>query len=311
MDKLGGNSIKKRVLGPSKSKQISEISFGCGGFWGLPVFSEKKAEEILISCLNHGVNFIDTGPNYSSGNAEARLGKILKGKCDNLILGTKAGSRLMPNGKVKRDFSPSGIEASLVSSIKKLRVDHIGLLQLHGPPLKVLNNDDVLNKLDNLKKRGLIQYVGVSADGKEAEKAASMSFFDSLMITFNLVEQNSAKIIKQASENGQAVLVKSPLAHHVFSSELFKITKMSKIWYLLRVLKNYKNILWKGQKFRFINKIKGWSATEIALKFVLHNPYISSAVISTTNTDHLIENLNVSSKESLSTGLLKKIKFAY
>jgi aryl-alcohol dehydrogenase-like predicted oxidoreductase len=299
--------IKRRSFGHS-GKQISEISFGCGGFWGLPIFSEKKAEELLKTCLDHGVNFLDTGPNYSSGNAELRLGKILKGKYQGLMLATKAGSRLMSNGKVKRDFSPNGIEDSLISSLKRLRTDHVDLLQLHGPSVDVINSNDVLNKLENLRKRGLIYYIGVSCDEKVAEKVAGMSCFDSLMITYNIVTQNSWSTIKQAFENGQAVLIKSPLAHHVFSNELFKLNSISKIWYLLRILKSYKKNLWIGKKYKYINKIEGWTGTEVALKFVLHNPYVSSVVIGTTNIHHLIENLAVSSKKYLSKELARKIE---
>lgn len=267
-----------------------------------------KAEELLHTCLDAGVNFFDTGSNYSQGNAEVRLGKFLQGRREQIILATKVGSRLMPNGKVRRDFSPEGMEASLLKSLQKLRTDHVDLLLLHGPPPGILQNDDVLKTLESFKTRGLINYTGVSGDGQVAEKSAGMTFFNSLMITYNVVTQQSASIIKQASESGQAVLIKSPLAHHVFSNELFKLTKMRKIWYLLRVLKNYRNILWKGRHFRYLNTIEGWTATEAALKFILRNPYVSSAVIGTTNIHHLIENLKVSAKKDLPKDLIKRIE---
>src|SRR6266581_545055 len=160
---------------------ISEIGFGCGGFWGLPIFSERKAEHLLRHGLDHGITFLDTGPNYSGGNAENRLGRTTAGNYRGIILATKVGSHLLPNGKVIRDFTAEGMEASLIDSLRRLRTDHVDLLQLHGPPLDVLRDDRVLKTLEGFVTRGMITYKGVSADAEAADHAAGLPFFDTLM----------------------------------------------------------------------------------------------------------------------------------
>ena len=68
--------IKKNRFGNSEFF-ISEISFGCGGFWGLPIFPKNKAEQLIEFAIESGINFFDTGPNYSRGNAEKRMGDLL------------------------------------------------------------------------------------------------------------------------------------------------------------------------------------------------------------------------------------------
>ncbi len=286
---------------------ISEIGFGCGGFWGLPIFSERKAEDLLRYGLDHGITFLDTGPNYSHGNAEVRLGKITNGKYRGIILATKVGSRLLPSGKIIRDFTPEGIEASLRDSLRRLRTDHVDLLQLHGPPRTVLGDDRVLRTLDGFVTRGMIGGKGVSADGEVAEHAVALSFFDALMTTYNVVTQESAPTIKKAGENGMAVLIKSPLSHHVFGNELYKITRPSKIWYLLRVLKNYRPLLSRARRLKLTGAMPGWTAAEVALKFVLSHSSVSSAVIGTTRLDHLQQDLEVCAREELTEQVVARI----
>ncbi len=286
---------------------ISEIGFGCGGFWGLPIFSERKAERLLRYGLGHGITFLDTGPNYSGGNAESRLGKITAGNYSGIILATKVGSHLLPNGKVMRDFTPEGMEASLTDSLRRLGTDHVDLLQLHGPPMAVLRDDRVLKTLESFVTRGMVRYKGVSADGDAARYAAGLSFFETLMTTYNVVTQESGPTIQKASESGAAVLIKSPLSHHVFGNELYKITAPRKIWYLLRVLKNYRHLLPRGRRLKLIGCVPGWTAAEVALKFVLSHPSVSSAVIGTTNIDHLKQDLAVGARGDLTEEAVARI----
>jgi aryl-alcohol dehydrogenase-like predicted oxidoreductase len=286
---------------------LSQIGFGCGGFWGLPVFPEKRARVLLRHGLENGITFVDTGPNYSGGHAEARLGRITNGDYKGVLLATKVGSRLLETGRVVRDFTPEGMEASLRDSLRRLRADHVDLLQLHGPPLSALDDEKVLGTLEGFVKRGLIVHKGVSADGSVADRVARLPFFDTLMTTYNVVEQGGDGTMKTAQMNGQTVLAKSPLAHHVFGTELYQVTSLAKLWYLLRVLKNYRRQLWRGRKLHLTECMKGWTPTEVALRFVLDHPAVSSAVVGTTNLDHLKQNLGVLSKGRLSEQVLASI----
>ncbi len=294
-------------LGGSDSP-ISRIGFGCGGFWGLPVFPEERAEQLLRYGLDHGITFLDTGPNYSRGHAEARLGRITDGDYRGLVLATKVGSRLLESGKVVRDFTPRGMEASLHDSLRRLRTDHLDLLQLHGPPLRVVNDEQVLKALEGFVERGLVADKGVSADGEVAERVAAMPFFDALMTTYNVVEQGNTRAMETASRNGKAVLVKSPLAHHVFGSELYRLTSLAKLWYLLRVVKNYRSQLWRGRRLDLRHCMPGWAPAEVALGFVLRHPAVASAIVGTTSLGHLEQNLGVCSKGELSEEALARIR---
>ena len=87
--------MKYRQLG-NTGLRVSEISLGCSGFWGNSYFSEKKASAIIYAAFDWGVNFFDTGHNYSCFHAEPRLGRIVKeilsiNDRSRLIISSKAG----------------------------------------------------------------------------------------------------------------------------------------------------------------------------------------------------------------------------
>ena len=110
------------------------MGYGCGGYWGYEIFDEKIASRLVHMALEGGVNYFDTGASYSGGNAEKRLGKILKGvDKSHLIIGTKAGT-VIRDGKLIKDYSPDSITRQVEASLKNLGLERLPLLQLHGIP---------------------------------------------------------------------------------------------------------------------------------------------------------------------------------
>jgi len=264
------------------------MGFGCGGYWGYPNFAERQAAELIETAVAGGVNFFDTGASYSGGNAEVRLGRILKHiDTSGLIIGTKAGT-VIRNGRLVKDYSPASLVDQVDSSLMRLGLDQIPLLQLHGIPVVGLN--EALSTLVGLKKSGKVSLIGISGDGKELEMALNEGILDVVMMTYNLLHRSALRQVKMAYEKGCGILVKSPMAHTLYSSRIYKLRKASDLWYLLRVLRNYPGELLAGRKFRFINHIPGWKAHEIALLYALQD-MVSCVVTGTTDADHMRQNL--------------------
>jgi aryl-alcohol dehydrogenase-like predicted oxidoreductase len=285
--------MEMRVLGQS-GIEISVMGFGCGGYWGLEIFDEKKASRLIHMAVEAGVNFFDTGASYSGGNAEIRLGKILaEMDTDKLIIGTKAGT-VIRRGRLVKDYSPASIKHQVEASLKNLGLERLPLLQLHGFPTQGV--DDVLDTLSTLKKQGKINLIGSSCDGQALETALSYHRLDVIMLTYNLIEQKALKQIELAHQQGCGILVKSPLAHTLYRKDLWKIRKISDLWYLLRIIKNYRTQMVSGLRYRFINDIAGWSAHEIALLYAL-NDKVSCVVTGTTNLEHMERNIHTFNKK--------------
>lgn len=289
------------------SLNISPIGFGVGGIIGDKIFSEKKALNVIQAAIENGINFFDTGSSYSNGNAEIRLGKVLKNNnLDNLVIATKGGTVLANDNKLVKNFSKESLTKNLNISLKKLGVESIDLYQLHSPAIQHIN-DDVLETLTQFKQQGKVKYVGLSCDGKVLDHAINIEVFDTVMLTYNILEQKPEQQILEAKKRGKGVLIKSPMAHSLYSNNIFKITSIADIWYFLRVLKNYRPQLFEGFKYRFVNKIENWEGAEIALKFVLEEKNVDCALIGTTRLKHLLSNIKVTEKE-IDQVILQKIK---
>jgi 1-deoxyxylulose-5-phosphate synthase len=300
-------SVAKRAFGGT-GVTVSEIGLGCGGYWGFREFPEKRAAGILDLALEHGVNLVDTGPNYSGGNAEPRLGRLLAGRRERVFLATKVGSRL-ERGRVVKDWSPGGIRSSVETSLGNLRTDRLDLVQLHSPSPGVLDDEGTLGALAALKRDGLVTFVGLSTDARLAARAIGLGVFDCVMIPYNILHQRAGgRVAESAALAGRAVLARSPMAHAVYEPALFRPTSRARIWYLLRALKNFRGDLARARALRFLRDREDWHGPRTALRFVLENPRITSAIVGTTDPRHLLENLSVSGAPSLPGDLLDRLR---
>lgn len=298
--------IKKRQLG-NTGFEISELGYGCGGFWGLKIFNERKAIKLVHQAVEMGVNFFDTGSSYSGGNAEPRLGKALKNlDTSNLLIGTKVGTHIDNKGRLYKDFSRKAIEKSVQQSLDNLTLNYIPLLQFHLSSLRYLT-EEALQTIVNLKKKGTVRFIGASCDGNVLAHVLELGIFDVVMCSYSILNQKASFQIEKAYKKKIGVLLKSPMGHSLYSNRIFKIHSLNDIWYFLRILKNYRGLLYKGFKYRFVNKINGLTGHEIALRFVLENPFVSCAVMGTTNPVHLKANC-LATEKNLPIDLLDRIK---
>jgi aryl-alcohol dehydrogenase-like predicted oxidoreductase len=143
----------------STGLQVSEISFGTGSLGDMyGRLDDGDAIRLVHEVLDVGITFIDTSPYY--GSAEERLGRALDGRRDEVLIGTKAGRY----GLDDFDFSPARIRRSLDESLRRLRTDHVDVLQLHdvefvplGPVL-----DDAFEALAELRASGKARCVGMT-----------------------------------------------------------------------------------------------------------------------------------------------------
>ena len=301
-------TIKRRRFGRFDD-EVSEIGFGCGGYWGFPVFSEKAAETLLRTALERGVNLLDTGPNYSGGNAEVRLGKFLRGRWDGIFVSTKVGTTLTDRGRIVKDWTVDGMRASLERSLKRLGTDRVDLLQLHSPTLEVIKDDRAMGFLASLREKGTIGYLGLSSSGDVARAAIESGHFHSVMVTYNVGHhRESGGIIRQAANAGMAVLGKSPLAHALYDPSFYRVRSLSQVWYILRALKTSRRGLARARRYRFLNEIEGWTATSAALRFVLDNQNITAAIVGTTKLPHLVANLDVSGRPPLPEEVVRRLE---
>lgn len=296
--------MKYRQLGRTNLK-VSEIGLGCSGFWGDRFFDEGKAFEVVRSAYEGGVNFFDTGSNYSNFNAEPRLGRALRpilagGHRNSLVISTKAGSTagyaptIPDNDMSHTDFSPAAIEESCLKSIENLGCDYIDVFQLHG-----LNHDDfgneLFDKLLSLRDRGLIRYIGINTHFESEMRMVldHADIFDMILIDCNLLQLDRYSIIEEMAQQGIGVAIGTVLAQgHLVSKKIGAIRNGSFFWYLARTLlkPTTRDFRKNSSAMRAaLATVSEMSAAQAAFVYMLRNDNIASCIFGTTSVDNLTD----------------------
>ncbi len=76
--------------------------------------------------------------------------------------------------------------------------------------------------------------------------------------------------------------------------QILKLRAPRDVWYALRALKNHRADIARGARFGFLNRLEGMTGAQAALAYVLADPGVSCAVVGTTRTSHLLENMAAS-----------------
>lgn len=284
--------MQQRKLG-NTGLSVSCLGFGAASLWGMPFFEERSAQEVLLAALDAGIKYIDTGPTYSRGNAEPRLARVLA-QCSvrrDLVISTKAGTRVGRFSRLVKDFSPAWIRQSVEESLSRLHLDHLPLLLLHGPRIDDLN-DDLLRMLDTLKQDGVIGHVGINSfDPDVLARLPAFPTIEVAMLDYNLLRLERETLIADLSAAGVGILAGEPLAQHVFTGRPLRLRGLRDLWYLARALRYRPQDLALRQRYAFMREHPLYTPAQLALAFVLSNPGVSTAVFSTTRMAHLQQNL--------------------
>ena len=283
--------MEQRPLGRT-GLSVSAIGFGAASFWGHPAFPEADALRLVHRSLDLGVTLFDTGPAYSRGQAEARLGLALAGRDpSSLVIATKAGTRF-EGGRVRRDMSLAAIEAGLELSRRRLGLDVLPLVHLHGPAAAELT-PDFLGGLERLRERGLFLHLGVNSfDPAVIEAAMGLPGIDTVMVDVNVLRPGRVPLVVRAAAAGKGVLAGMPLAMGHTAPSRLRDLRPSSLWYVLRALKNHRADMSAGRRFRFLHEQPDITGPQALLAWTLAVPGVSAAIAGTTRLGHLDENVS-------------------
>jgi len=163
-----GVIIPKRKLGKS-GLEVSALGLGCMGMtFSFPPFPEKKEMISFIrTAVERGVTFFDTAEVYGPYNNEELVGEALYPFRGQVVIATKFGFKLDPDGSPKfvgLDSRPEHIRQVAEGSLRRLRVDAIDLFYQHrvDPEVPI---EDVAGAIKDLIREGKVKHFGLSEAG--------------------------------------------------------------------------------------------------------------------------------------------------
>ena len=146
-----------------------------------------QASSVINDALDSGINFLDTAACYD--RSEEQVGRAVSHRRDEYVLATKAGHFLPRNQG--QDWTAEVILTSIDRSLKRMKTDHVDLLQLHSCNVEVLEKGEVIEALRKVRDSGKTRFIGYSGDNENAEWAVNSGVFDTLQTSFNLVDQKA------------------------------------------------------------------------------------------------------------------------
>lgn len=207
-------SLKQRTLG-QQGLVVSEIGLGCMGMsQSYGPADEAESIATIHRAIELGCTFLDTAEVYGAHHNEELLGRALKGRRDTVILATKFGFNLGPNGERLGGMNsrPEHIRQVVEGSLRRLQTDHIDVLYQHrvDPAVPI---EEVAGTVGELIKAGKVRFLGLSEAGVANIRRAHATYPVSVLQSeYSLWERNlEQEIIPLLRELGIGLVPFSPL----------------------------------------------------------------------------------------------------
>lgn len=163
--------MEKRKLG-RQGLEVSALGLGCMGmsqFYGPR--DDQESAATLERAVELGINFFDTADVYGVGHNEELVGKTLKRFRERVIIATKFGNQVLPDGKRAINGRPEYVRAACDASLKRLGVDHIDLYYQHRVD-KTVPIEETVGAMAELVRQGKVRYLGLSEAGANTIRRA-------------------------------------------------------------------------------------------------------------------------------------------
>lgn len=305
--------MEMRFLGKSGLK-VSALSFGTMTFGGGDDFFQHmggtqldEAQRLVDICLDAGVNLFDTADVYSQGRSEEILGKALGKRRQDVLIATKAYGR-MGEGPNEVGLSRHHLIRACEDSLRRLGTDYIDLYQVHGfdalTPL-----EETLRALDDLVRSGKVRYIGCSNySAWHLMKALCVSEREGLeryvsqQVYYSLVARElEYELVPLSLDQGVGIVVWSPLAFGFLTGKYRRGqpepegTRRSQLGDVgtIDIEKGYDIV----EALDEVAIARGVSIAQVALRWLLHQPGITSVIIGARNERQLRDNLGAATWE--------------
>jgi aryl-alcohol dehydrogenase-like predicted oxidoreductase len=282
--------------------QVSEISLGTvelGLDYGVPVAGEHRrppeedAARLLNRALDLGINFIDTARVY--GASEEVIGRALSTRRSEYILCTKVAAP--PAGMTGKAVG-EWVRASIGQSLAALRTDYVDVLKIHSAAVEDIRRGEIIAAIQQAQAAGQVRFTGASTYGEEAPLLAlADGRYDCLQIAYSAVDRRlESRVLALARQQDVAVVVRSVLLRGVLTHRYTLLPPQ------LAGLK---------AAIRELDALVGAEAEslpELAYRYVLAHPAVSTALVGTARIGELEAALGFADRPALSPGLIARIR---
>ena len=251
--------------------------------------SEAGWLAVMQAALSHGINHFDTANGYGNGQSETLIGQFMAAqpaRRETIFLASKASHN---------EVTAARMTALLDQSLARLQTDVIDLYYIHWPR----QGQDLrpwMEALETARHQGKIRAIGVSNFSiEQMEQVATVGTIDAHQLCYNLLWRFAERdIIPYCQANGITVVTYSSMAQGILTGKFPR---------QLQLASNDKRpntvlfdpAIWPHahagvEKLKILAQQANRSLSHLALRWVLQQPAIDTAVVGARTPDQVADN---------------------
>ena len=312
--------MRYRKLGRT-GLEISEIGYGAWGIGGKQWKGGTDDESIraLRRSFELGLNFIDTALAYGDGHSELLVGEVVKDAPHRVYIATKVPPKnriwpAAPGSNIADVFPYDYIVRSTEESLRNLRVDTIDLQQLHVWDPGWIDRDEWKRAFEDLKRDGKIRFTGVSINDHQPDSALEVvagGLIDSVQVIYNIFDQTPEKnLFPVTKKHDVGVLARVPFDEGSLTGTITENSEFEgdefRAFYFRGDRK--KEVVEHVSALRADLEGVPGSLPEVALRFCLSHPAVSSVIPGMRRVRNVESNCRVSDTGPLEEASLRKLR---
>jgi aryl-alcohol dehydrogenase-like predicted oxidoreductase len=311
--------VNYRALGKT-GLEVSEIGYGAWGIGKTQWLGAEDDESLkaLNRAIDLGLNFIDTALAYGNGHSERLVGQVVGEREETVYVATKIPPKNRvwpaPEGLDPDDVFPGHyVRECTERSLKNLGLESLDVQQFHVWQDEWVGKGSWLEAVEDLKREGLIRSFGVSINDHQPENAVKLietGVVDTVQVIYNVSDQSPEdELLPLCRERGVGVIVRVPFDEGALTGRIGPETTFEE---------DFRNDYFRGDRKREVQErvraIVGElgasedEIAEIALRYVLSNPAVSTVIPGMRSVRNVERNMAVGDGEGLPGDQVGKLK---
>jgi aryl-alcohol dehydrogenase-like predicted oxidoreductase len=299
--------------------QVAEVGYGMWGMGGWSGSDDRASLDALDRAVALGCNFFDTAYAYGDGRSERLLAETLKRhRGERLYVATKVPpkNRVWPgraSTPINQVFPREYIREMTERSLENLGVERLDLQQLHVWSDAWVDDDGWKRAAEDLRREGLIEGFGISVNRWEPANvlaALDTGLVDAVQVVYNIFDQAPEDRLFPACERaGTAIIARVPFDEGSLTGTLTPTSTWPS--------GDWRNLYFTPDNLRetlaHVDRLlplvpAGSTLPDLALRFILHHPALSTTIPGMRKVTHVERNLAASDAPPLEPSLIAALR---
>jgi aryl-alcohol dehydrogenase-like predicted oxidoreductase len=314
--------VRERAFGRT-GRTVTEIGVGMwgmgGGVGGWSGADPRDSAALLQRAVEAGLNFFDSAQVYGYGTTDGLLGDLRAANPDReVMLASKIPPRnkewpARPGSRIRDAFPPDHIRGSVEGMLRKLRTPSVDLVQFHVWQDDWADDAGWQRTVEALRREALVRHVGISVNRREPAnvlRTLRTGLIDSVQVVYNVFDQAPEdELFPACRELGVAVVARVPLDEGSLTGELTEDSRWPD--------GDWRNSYFSPANLReTVTRVDalralvppGRSMAELALRFILSSPDVTTVIPGMRTAGHLAANIAAAEAGPLDPALIAALR---